>query len=298
MINILNNSIMNKKSNTKPSLTFLVLLFISSIINSQTQTVQVNGKLQVSNVPTNATATDMIVIDGAGNLGKKPAPSDNQSLSVSSFGDTLKLQNGGFLIIPGISALNASAALNVFDGDGNSYRPVKINNLILLPQSRATKYNDGTPIPKITDNTAWAAATGPAYSWYNNDSIAFGAFGPFYNGWVKDPAMNGGKNVCPVGYHVMTKAEYLSIYLNNVFYFKDSSSAYWDFPGYNFYNLSLKGTGQRQGASGAFMHNLIVYFCWFLDTNTQCGQFEGSKTYIQNYPPTLKHGLNITCAKD
>jgi hypothetical protein len=37
-----------------------------------------------------------------------PSNTDNQQLSVSSTGDTLRLQNGGFVIIPGISAANTN----------------------------------------------------------------------------------------------------------------------------------------------------------------------------------------------
>ena len=42
------------------------------------------------------------------------ATNELQTLSVSATGDTLHLQNGGFVIIPGISAANAS-------GGGGTY---------------------------------------------------------------------------------------------------------------------------------------------------------------------------------
>jgi hypothetical protein len=291
---------MNKKSNTKPSLTFLVLLFISSIIHSQTQTVQVNGKLQVSNVPTNATATDMIVIDGAGNLGKKPAPSDNQMLSISTSGDTVKLQNGGFIIIPGISARSLPLA---YDGNGNSYKPVPLANKVYLQQSLATKYNDGTPIPKITDLAEWQAATTPAYCWYNNDSLANYQFGPLYNGYVKDLVATGGKNVCPVGYHVMKKSDWLPLTGFIPKAIRSSSFQEWNNPGGNLLELNLKGTGQRRHDSGAFNQRKENYYTWLTESAlTECGA-----VYDNNvlgiildiaWPLGLKAGLGIMCAKD
>jgi hypothetical protein len=33
----------------------------------------------------------------------------------------------------------------------------------------ATKLNDGTPIPLITDNTTWSTTTTPAYCYYQNN---------------------------------------------------------------------------------------------------------------------------------
>ena len=54
--------------------------------------------------------------------------SDNQQLSVSATGDTLRLQNGGFVIIPGISAANkqSGGSNSVTDADGNTYATIVI----------------------------------------------------------------------------------------------------------------------------------------------------------------------------
>lgn len=58
----------------------------------------------------------------------------------------------------------------VTDIDGNNYETCQIGTQIWLAKSLATtKYNDGTPIPEITDGAAWAAAVGGARCSYNND---------------------------------------------------------------------------------------------------------------------------------
>jgi len=58
----------------------------------------------------------------------------------------------------------------VTDIEGNIYPTVKIDNQVWMAANLAvTKFNDGTPIPNVTDNSAWAALTTAGYCWYNND---------------------------------------------------------------------------------------------------------------------------------
>lgn len=92
----------------------------------------------------------------------------------------------------------------VTDIDGNSYNTVVIGTQTWMAENlKTTKYNDGTPIPLVTDNTAWSTLTSPGYCWYNNDEAIYKAtYGALYNWYVVDPTSNGGKNVCPTGWHV------------------------------------------------------------------------------------------------
>ncbi len=93
-----------------------------------------------------------------------------------------------------------------YDGDGNGYTSVVIGTQEWLVENlKTTKYNDGSDIPNVTDNTAWTELSTPAYCWYNNDYSTYGTvYGALYNWWVTDATSNGGKNVCPVGWHVPT----------------------------------------------------------------------------------------------
>ncbi len=89
------------------------------------------------------------------------------------------------------------------DIDGNSYTAVALGSQVWMMQNlSATRFNDGTPIQLITDNTQWAGLTTPAYCWYNNDETSCKpAYGALYNWYVVDMTINGGKNVCPIGWH-------------------------------------------------------------------------------------------------
>jgi hypothetical protein len=58
----------------------------------------------------------------------------------------------------------------VTDIDGNVYNMITLFDQVWLGEDlKTTKYNDGTPIPNITDNSAWSNLNTPGYCWYNND---------------------------------------------------------------------------------------------------------------------------------
>lgn len=60
----------------------------------------------------------------------------------------------------------------ITDVDGNRYGTVLIGTQTWLTSNlKTTKYADGTSIPNVTDNPAWAALTTGAYCSYNNAAI-------------------------------------------------------------------------------------------------------------------------------
>jgi uncharacterized protein (TIGR02145 family) len=92
----------------------------------------------------------------------------------------------------------------VTDKDGNIYETVLIGPLIWMKENlKTTKYNDGTPIPLITNGTAWSHLTSGAYCWYDNDSTNKNTYGALYN-WY---AGNTNK-LCPTGWHAPTENEW------------------------------------------------------------------------------------------
>jgi uncharacterized protein (TIGR02145 family) len=109
------------------------------------------------------------------------------------------------LLFAGIIILTIrNQAQTVTDKDGNIYDTVHIGKQVWLKENLATtKYNDGSPIPLVTDNT-WYSLSTPAYCWYNNDSSTYKPLsGALYNWYV----VNTGK-LCPTGWHVPTDVEW------------------------------------------------------------------------------------------
>lgn len=100
----------------------------------------------------------------------------------------------------------------VSDAEGNIYYTISIGNQSWMAGNlKTTRYNDNTLIPKITDNIAWSQLSSPAYSWYENDSIKNSAMGALYNWFAVNAATIGGKNVCPVGWHVPTDNDWVTL---------------------------------------------------------------------------------------
>jgi uncharacterized protein (TIGR02145 family) len=132
---------------------------------------------------------------------------------------------------------------------------------------RTTQYNDGTPITLVTDDAQWLAnsinnTTVPMMSWRNNDQATYTAntFGALYNWYAVSPTTNGNRNVCPVGWHVPTDAEWavLTSYLGGSYAaggkMKSTGTQYWVSPNIDATNESgFSGLpGGKRDYDGAF----------------------------------------------
>lgn len=102
---------------------------------------------------------------------------------------------------------------SVTDVEGNKYATIQIGYQTWMAENlKTSKYNDGTAIPNVTDNTAWSNLTSGAYSVYNFSPENNATYGKLYN-WY---AVNTGK-LAPAGWHVATDAEWeqLNTYLGS-----------------------------------------------------------------------------------
>jgi uncharacterized protein (TIGR02145 family) len=97
---------------------------------------------------------------------------------------------------------------SVTDKDGNEYKTIEIDGRVWMAENlKTTKYNDGSDIPMVTNDTEWSGLNTPAYCWYDNDKASYGdTYGALYN-WY---AVSTGK-LCPTGWHVPTDAEWTGL---------------------------------------------------------------------------------------
>ena len=95
---------------------------------------------------------------------------------------------------------------SIIDADGNMYSSVTIGTQEWMSENlRTTKYSDGTVIPNVTGQTDWSSLNTAAWCHYDNDSSQYEATcGKLYN-WY---AASDSSNICPIGWHVPTDAEW------------------------------------------------------------------------------------------
>jgi uncharacterized protein (TIGR02145 family) len=154
--------------------------------------------------------------------------------NVSLTGDTLFLNNGSFVIIPGISAANNSGTSGISahtcgapnihnpsltygsmtDQEGNVYKTIVIGTQEWMAENLNTSiYRNGDAIPtNLDDAAAWLNTTSGAWAYYNSDASYACPYGKLYN-WY---ACVDARQLCPVGWHVPTNAEWsvLTSYLD------------------------------------------------------------------------------------
>jgi uncharacterized protein (TIGR02145 family) len=271
----------------------------------------------------------------AGPQGPQGDPAtDDQQMSVSSSGDTLFLQNGGFVIVPGISAANNSGggqtgitqhtcgATNIHnpantygsmtDQDGNMYKTIIIGTQEWMAENlKASHYRNGDVIPVVTNNATWAGLTTGASCWYNNDSLTNNCpYGKLYN-WY---AAADGRNVCPTDWHVPTDAEYTLLidYLGGPSIaggkMKSTGIQYWANPNTaatNSSGFSALPGGLRYGSgagNGEFTFTLNSGFWWSSMVYNTFNAWNISMNYGNDvgniYYNEKSNGFSVRCIKD
>ena len=144
-----------------------------------------------------------------------------------------------------------------------------------------TTYRDGTPIPQVTDPTAWAALTTGAWCYYDNDPANGPTYGKLYN-WY---AVNDPRGLAPIGYHVPTDAEWtvLTDYLGGVTVaggkMKEAGLCHWEEPNTDATNESLITAlpgGFRSYTDGSF-NNIGFYGLYWSST-----EFNTSFSWLRN----------------
>ena len=101
----------------------------------------------------------------------------------------------------------AANELLVRDCDGNTYKTVEIGTQVWMAENlQVTHYQDGTPIPNVSSDDAWSKLTTGALCWYENDPSTYkDVYGALYNYY----AVIDGRKLCPIGWHIPTKEEWL-----------------------------------------------------------------------------------------
>jgi uncharacterized protein (TIGR02145 family) len=197
------------------------------------------------------------------------------------------------------------------DVDGNIYTSVTIGNQVwMVENQKTTKYNDGTSIPLVTVDAAWEALSTPGYCWYNNDNINKSTYGALYNWFVVDAASNGGKNVCPRGWHVPTDAEWttLTTYLGGEDVaggkLKETGTTHWLSPNTGATNergFTALPSGYRYSNGAFFAIGYNGYWWSSTEYSATYVCFRGMYYYASNvYRDNFdkQYGFTVRCLRD
>jgi len=134
-------------------------------------------------------------------------PSSNETTQTDDSSKTSNTQNTTSGSDDTNSVNNTTIPTSVTDADGNTYATVVIGDQVWLAENlKATKYNDGTDIPKIENSDEWVKDSTGAYCVYDNDENNAETYGKLYN-WY---AVSGGK-LCPSGWHVSTDDDWIKL---------------------------------------------------------------------------------------
>jgi uncharacterized protein (TIGR02145 family) len=215
--------------------------------------------------------------------------SDNNARQVATSGQTIFYENP------------------VTDIDGNVYKTVKIDNQVWMASNlKTTKYNDGTTIPLVTDNSTWNDLITPGYCWYNNDAIANKSiYGALYNWYTVKTGM-----LCPTGWHVPTDLEWMALtnYLEGWSVsggkLKETGTSHWRSPNTAATNeMSFAAVpGGARGDSGGFGNLGDFGFWWssseYSTTNAWYRNmgYDYSDVVRLNY--NKLYGFSVRCLRD
>jgi uncharacterized protein (TIGR02145 family) len=230
----------------------------------------------------------------------------------------LNLQNN--LIVTGNVNIGGAVTNDpslISDIEGNAYKTISIGTQTWMAENlKTTKYNDGTAIPNITDGTAWAALTTGAYSDYDNTPANSTTYGRLYNWYAVDNnaltkvASNGGKNVCPTGWHIPSDAEWttLTTFLGGEAgaggKLKETGTTHWESPNDGATNETgfTALPGGYRGNSGSFDGVGIYGYCWssteFDAANAWYRTMYCYNQKVDIYSFDKSYGYSVRCIKD
>lgn len=97
---------------------------------------------------------------------------------------------------------------SIKDYDGNVYTSVKIGNQEWLLQNlKTTHYNNGDPIPLVSNADEWASLTSGACFYDAGNNYNLFTYGIYYNWYAVDDI----RGIAPKGWHVASRDEWTTL---------------------------------------------------------------------------------------
>ena len=193
----------------------------------------------------------------------------------------------------------------VTDIDSNVYKTITIGSQEWMAENlKTTRYNNGDSIPtNISDDDWMMRITSGAYAIYDNDDANNSTYGKLYNWYAVDDSCN----LCPVGWHVPTDAEWKTLvtYLGGEGVaggkLKEAGTAHWNSPNAatNESGFTALPGGQRVGH---YMDLGAYGFWWSSSEGFGSGSWGWGMVNSENIVMRLNYGQgagkSVRCIKD
>ncbi len=230
-----------------------------------------------------------------------------------SFAGWASTTAGAVAYSDGASYLMGTAGITLYakwislsDYDGNVYSTVTIGSQVWMVENlKTTHFNDGTPIPLVTDSSGWANLTSSGYCWYNNDLSNKDNYGALYNCYAIDT-----KNIAPIGWHVATDSDWtiLSTYLGGVSIagakLKEAGTTHWITPNAGATNesgfIALPGGARRSNGSFGDFGNIGYWWAppTLVSTSSWIRFMYSSVTRVDRSSSSKTGGFSVRLVRD
>ena len=191
--------------------------------------------------------------------------------------------------------------------DGHNYELVTIGYQCWFAENlRTTVYADGTAIPEVTDDTAWAGLSTGARCDYDNDASNVATYGRLYN-WY---AATDDSELCPTGWHVPTDGEWtaLETYLGANGHSGTEGTALKSTSGWNSggsgtddFGFSALPGGDRIYSDGNFNYAGSFGYWWSSSPSGGSAWFRflyyGNPS-VGRYDGSPRYGFSVRCLRD
>lgn len=292
------------------------LLSVPFALHAETSADTFSGDYEdLENLPN---LDDMIVVDDPQTGDMLYFSNGNwEAIPLGEEGQVLAIIDG----VPQWADVEEDMGNTVMDIDGNVYQIVEINGTEWMAENlKVTKYRNGDDIPKVTENSDWAALETGAFVAYNNNPDHVEVYGNLYNWYAVDDE----RGLCPEGWRVPTDEEFEDFLyfldpngsindnnaggkLKHTGTLGDGEGGLWSPPNtgatdqYGF--SALPAGGRFSNGSFAGMNDLTYFWSatptptdilqrawiWYMSYNTDT-------FYRNNY--SRKEGYSIRCIKD
>lgn len=255
------NKTIKTNLNIMKKLLILIAICTSSIATAQSVAISSDGTIA------NSSAMLDVISTTKGFL--PPRMSSGQRNAINNPAAGLQIWCSDCGVYGEMQVYNGYSWSNMNGGAPSTTPAVTIGSQIwMLRNLDVVTYSDGTPIPQVTDPTAWAGLTTGAWCYYNNTASNGGTYGKLYNWYavagIHDTDTNTpNKTLAPTGWHVASFSEWANLASNAVGgvndgistggkFIKEAGTVHWSSPnnGTNSTGFTALPGGRLEGGFG------------------------------------------------